>query len=332
MAEVNYRLLKETEYYLWDRFLTKVSNINTYQTRAYYEALKLLRWEYEIFVKINERTLEISTGTIIQKKKVPLINRYVSIINYGPVSICDDEVDDYLKALVNHIKEHKHLFTDIKLLSKYKLYYTKSLYVGNNHTYILNLQQDIDTLFSNFSKTFRNCIRKAEKEGVLVKFNTEEKLIEQFIECYEAMSNRKQLKQINTPFLRQVIKNIIETNQGFIAYTLYNGTIYNMAVISCINKNARYLYGASISHPQGHPPMGQYLHYEIIKKLKADGFVTYDLGGVVARDVPETDPSYGVYKFKKGFGGEFVTLTNNYRLIFNKLIELLNMNILPAKI
>lgn len=77
--------------------------------------------------------------------------------------------------------------------------------------------------------------------------------------------------------------------------------------------------------------MGQYLHYEIIKELQNEGFSTYDLGGVVGKEVKENDPSYGVYKFKKGFGGEFVTLTKNYRVIFSKLVEYLNMSLIRPK-
>lgn len=331
MAQVNYRLLKQTEYYLWDRFLTKVGNASIYQTRDYYEALKILNWDYEIFVKINEDNLDISTGALIQKKRVPLINRFVSVVNYGPISVDDKEVQPFLNELIKHLKNHKHLFTDINLLNQYDIDYPRLLNLGNNHTFILDLTQTLDTLFTNFSKTFRNCIRKAEKEGVMVRFSTEERDIERFIEYYEAMINRKQIESINTIFLRQVIKNLLENNRGFIAYTTYNGTVYNMAVIGCINKTARYLYGASISHPTGLPPMGQYLHYEIIKELQNEGFSTYDLGGVVGKEVKENDPSYGVYKFKKGFGGEFVTLTKNYRVIFSKLVEYLNMSLIRPK-
>ncbi len=322
MDKIVYRVLNEDEYYLWDEFIDKALYTNVFQTREYYDALKILKWNYEIYVKINEEDKFILGGCIIQYKKLPLINKKISVIGYGPVVLDNENPDELIQKTINYLKMQKNLYVDFQILSEYEydLSKYKLLNLGTNNTFMIDLSKDLDEIFTNFSKTFRNCCRKAEKEGIVVEFTSNKSDVSLFIDYYTKMAERKELNSLNLSFLKKVIENLLENNKGFIAIAKYNNRVYNLAVISHVNKQARYLYGASILPEKGIPPIGQALHYEIIKKLKNDLFDYYDLGGVPDETLAENHPNYGVWKFKKGFGGEFQNLTKNYRIFFSNLL------------
>ncbi|CCV65142.1 fem-like protein associated to methicillin resistance, fragment [Paracholeplasma brassicae] len=97
-----------------------------------------------------------------------------------------------------------------------------------------------------------------------------------------------------------------------------------MAFISTIGTDARYLYGSSLRVQDKLPPIGQYLHYEIIRYLKDEGYKSYDMGGIPNLPMDDNHQSYHVYKFKKGFGGTPKILSYDYKYVRFKLLRLLN--------
>ncbi|MBQ7137076.1 MAG: peptidoglycan bridge formation glycyltransferase FemA/FemB family protein [Bacilli bacterium] len=59
------------------------------------------------------------------------------------------------------------------------------------------------------------------------------------------------------------------------------------------------------------------LHYEMIKYALENGYEHYNFYGI-SSDLTPKDPMYGIYIFKKGFGGEVVELIGEYDYIVNK--------------
>ena len=55
--------------------------------------------------------------------------------------------------------------------------------------------------------------------------------------------------------------------------------------------------------------------WEAIRWAKGAGFHTFDFWGVPRNPAPD-NPLYGVYNFKKGFGGEMVEFASPYDLPF----------------
>lgn len=59
------------------------------------------------------------------------------------------------------------------------------------------------------------------------------------------------------------------------------------------------------------------IHYEMIKYAVENKYEYYNFYGI-SSDLSEKDPMYGVYLFKKGFGGEVVELIGEYDLAISK--------------
>ena len=69
-------------------------------------------------------------------------------------------------------------------------------------------------------------------------------------------------------------------------------------------QRAAYLYGASSSTKRNY--MATYaLQWEAIKNAKVRGCIEYDMFGIASKPEP-SHPLYGLYRFKKGFGGNIL--------------------------
>lgn len=291
----------------YDELINDASASYIFQTRPYLSTLKRLGYDYEI-IGIFENGI-LTYALPIQKKKFPIIKRYFYAIPYGIVSRNKDIPSVVIDKFLSYLKQKAYV---IKLSLSEVIEQSKFINVGMLTTLMIDLTAPLDKLFEAFSKTHRNCSRKAEKEGVTVTFETSEEIVDAFIELYSELMKQKSIDSIDVDFLRECLSNLIKSNLGFFAVARFNGVIHNIAFITTIGKQARYLYGASLRTEEKVPPIGQYLHYEIIRELQRRDFSNYDLGGIPNLPVEETNPAYSVYKFKKGFGGNPTVLCYDY--------------------
>ena len=77
-----------------------------------------------------------------------------------------------------------------------------------------------------------------------------------------------------------------------------------------------YLYGASSNEHRNLMP-NYLLQWRMIQWAIETGCRVYDFRGV-SGDLSEDNPLYGLYKFKKGFGGEFTEFVGEMDLVINK--------------
>lgn len=301
------RVLKNNDFHKYDQLINKADSSYVFQTREYLGSLSKLGYDYEI-VGIFEND-DLIYALPIQKKKFPLLKRYYYSIPYGIVSIRKTIPNDVLELFLVYLKKKGLL---IKLSVNEKIDLKSFKLNGSTSTLMIDLSIPLSEIFNNFSKTHRNCTRRALKEGVRVDFEDNDEILDAFIELYEQLVLKKSIDSIPIDFLRDVLGKLIKSKLGFFAVARYGDIIQNMAFITTLGKQARYLYGASLRVVEKVPPIGQYLHYEIIRKLQENGFSTYDLGGIPNLPVLEDDSAYSVYKFKNGFGGDPVVLCYDY--------------------
>ncbi len=82
-----------------------------------------------------------------------------------------------------------------------------------------------------------------------------------------------------------------------------------------------YLYGASSNQHRNVMPNYQ-LQWEMIRWALETGSEIYDFRGVSGDLTPE-NPLYGLYLFKKGFGGELVEFCGEFEMVYNKAADFL---------
>lgn len=114
----------------------------------------------------------------------------------------------------------------------------------------------------------------------------------------------------------------------FLAY--YAGELLAGIMVSIFAGTATYLYGASSGRHRDRMP-NYLLQWEAMRWAKAQGCVTYDLWGVPDEDeetlemqfTQRDDGLWGVYRFKRGFGGRLVRYAGAFDRVFSRPMYLL---------
>jgi lipid II:glycine glycyltransferase (peptidoglycan interpeptide bridge formation enzyme) len=78
-----------------------------------------------------------------------------------------------------------------------------------------------------------------------------------------------------------------------------------------------YLYGASSNRHRNTMP-NYLLQWEMIKWALECRCALYDFRGACS-DQNSSNSLYGLYRFKKGFNGDFIELAGEFDLVFNRL-------------
>lgn len=166
-------------------------------------------------------------------------------------------------------------------------------------TCVVDLREDTSTLCKNIHKKHRNVIRKAIKKEYRVLEDKSNESTGNFFNLLNETYKRSNKFGYSEQYLRTLLAS--EYCRLFTCYSNENEPVAS-ALIAGNRKQAYYLHGASIPNPDG---ASNYLHWEIMKQLKGEGYVKYDLGGV-SYNPPEGSKAYGIKTFKERFGGEFV--------------------------
>ena len=92
-----------------------------------------------------------------------------------------------------------------------------------------------------------------------------------------------------------------------------------------------YLYGASDNAFRNAMP-NYLLQWEMIRWAVERGCNVYDFRGV-SGDLSEDNPLYGLYRFKKGFGGDLVEFAGEFNYLINPAVDkLVNLGIKLRKV
>lgn len=167
-----------------------------------------------------------------------------------------------------------------------------------------------DILYSMHQKGRYN-IRVAERHGIAVKESDD---VEAFYDLFIATARRERF----SPRAKQYFINLLSMIPGaklFIAS--YNTRPLAAALVIFQGKMATYLYGASSNEHR--EKMAPYLlHWEVMKRAKASGCETYDLGEIAPVGAAN-HPLQGLTDFKMKFGAQMVHLLGAWDYVYRPL-------------
>ncbi len=167
-------------------------------------------------------------------------------------------------------------------------------------SYIIDLTQPEETLWSNLHSKHRNVVRNAMKKGVEIRNGLEHMTI-----AYELVRDtlkRSKLGFMNFNVFEHFVKGLGENIKIFVAE--HEGVAQGCAVVPFSSYGAYYLYGGSTAEPQ--TGAMNFLQWEAIRVFRNLGVKRYDFVG--ARINPENGSKQeGLVMFKQRFGGQLVT-------------------------
>lgn len=171
------------------------------------------------------------------------------------------------------------------------------------NTLILDLHQDEENLLAGMKQKWRYNLRLAERHGVRVRHGDVEDL-ELLCRMYAETSIRDGFVIRAREYYLEAWRSFMERGLAQPLIAEVEGEPVAGLVVYRFGKTAWYLYGMSTDRHREKMP-NHLLHWEAIRWAKEQGCEVYDFVGA-PEQMEESDPMWGVYRFKQGFGAQLV--------------------------
>ena len=202
---------------------------------------------------------------------------------------------------------------------------TETDFIQPPRTLLVDLRPpEQDILMAMKSKTRYN-IRLAGRKDVVVRKGTE-KDIPIFNGLMQITSDREEFG-VHEPHYYKSAYEIFAPDHAALFIAQYEDTPLAALMVFALGDTASYLYGASSSEERQRMPTYA-LQWAAMRWARDRGCAWYDLGGVP--DYPEetletefterNEGLWGVYRFKRGFGGELRRTVGAADRVYNRLL------------
>ncbi|MCC7289876.1 peptidoglycan bridge formation glycyltransferase FemA/FemB family protein [bacterium] len=308
---------------VWDTFLTNQPHANILQSWAWGDfQFKLNRKIWRIGIFNDSTMIGVALAQLIPTK----LRTHIYVSN-GPVIANGYEAEalgklmGYLKALgiqekVNFVRvdplweDNRTNRQTLKGVGLKKA----STHVQAEYKWILDISPNNATLLNQMKKNTRYEIKKAEKEGVVVRASTN---FEEY-DLFELLFMKTVARQKFVPHPYEYYKTQFKTLLKADMYKIYiaqkGDTVLATALIATFGDSSFYLHAASLNNREANKLMApQTLVWHAIQEGKAQGVKYFDFWGVAKDDNPK-DQWAGFTRFKKGFGGELFKVVRAHDL------------------
>lgn len=167
------------------------------------------------------------------------------------------------------------------------------------NTLLLDLSPPPDDLLARMKPKWRYNIRLAQRKGVTVRPGTMADL-PLLYQMYQETSVRDRFVIRPEEYYRDAWGSLMSAGLAQPLIAEVEGEPVAMVMLFRFGQRAWYMYGASRSLHREYMP-NHLLQWEAIRWAQAQGCTGYDLWGAPERS-DESDPMWGVYRFKAGFG------------------------------
>ncbi len=166
---------------------------------------------------------------------------------------------------------------------------------------------------AGFHQKWRYNIRVAQKKGVEVRICGKE-MVPAFADLMLTTGVRDGFVTRQPEYFSAMLDNLGEHARLYMAF--HEGQPIAGTLAIRYGDKVWYLYGASSNEHRNLMP-NYLLQWRMIQWAIETGCRVYDFRGV-SGDLSEDNPLYGLYRFKKGFGGDFTEFVGEMDLVLNK--------------
>jgi lipid II:glycine glycyltransferase (peptidoglycan interpeptide bridge formation enzyme) len=190
----------------------------------------------------------------------------------------------------------------------------------------LDLEADEETLLRGMHPKTRYNIRLAERKGVTVRPVGPE-AFDLLYDLYAETARRDRFVIRPRAYYRQAWGMFYEAGCARPLLAEVGGEPVAMVILYRFGPTAWYFYGASRDRHRDKMPNHR-LQWEAIRWARSVGCRRYDFWGAPAEPV-ESDPMWGVYRFKRGFGGRYVRFIGTWDYPVRPLLYRLYTELIP---
>lgn len=204
-------------------------------------------------------------------------------------------------------------------------------------TFIINLSVDENALFKNLDSPKQRNIKKANKMGLeILACKGEESVsyLQDFQRLRENTQKRAILKHKEASMLlksNDFFKKIMMQPNSTLLLGKHENQVISVALMIQGGNTIYYHSGGSDIDANRLTCCSPYMFWKAFLYFKNNGIKYFDMGGVPLQ-TNESSPAYGVYRFKKSFGGEYAEFDGGKIIISKWKYNLLKFILSQRKI
>jgi peptidoglycan pentaglycine glycine transferase (the first glycine) len=309
----------------WDRTLLELPDPQFLQSWAWGELKARHGWCAHRLLFRQEAHAMAAASVLDRHARRPLPGS-ILYVPRGPALDWDDEplVDRVLGELEALARRHRAMFIKIDpdvyypdaapafssrpatapavaaLLSRRGWRFSESQ-VQFRNSVLLDLRPDEDTLLAGMKQKCRYNLRLAQRRGVEVRQGTAADL-DLFYDLYAETARRDGFPIRPPAYYQDAWGSFLARRQGWLLLAEVQGEAVAGLLFVTFGPTAWYMYGASSERHRSLMP-NNLLQWEAMQRARAAGCTLYDLWGA-PENLDESDPMWGVTRFKLGLGGD----------------------------
>ena len=316
---------------VWNQFLSAHSDAHLLQTGEWGELKSSFGWKPVRIVIRN-------AGVQILFRKLPLGFTIGYIPKANPDLSFWNEIDSVCK-------QNRAIFLKLELdswadetpspmsaehprgtnypITNYQLLFTSPHNIQPPRTLIVNIKDSEEEILARMKQKTRYNIRLAEKKGVTIRAWED---IESFHKMLLRTGRRDGFGVHSREYYQRAYDLLHPRQMGELLLAEYEGQPLAALFVARHGNRAYYLYGASTDEQRNRMPT-YFLQWEAMKWARTHGCQEYDLWGVPDEDETTLEQNFetrrdglwGVYRFKRGFGGELKRAVQAMDRVYNPL-------------
>jgi lipid II:glycine glycyltransferase (peptidoglycan interpeptide bridge formation enzyme) len=311
----------------WNQYIQSQPNTHLLQTGEWGELKSAFGWK-PIWI-INEKS-----GVQILFRKLPL----GFTVGYIPKLAVSFQQSAYSQQLWREIdavcKQNRAIFLKLEpdswerenpsQITNYSLLITSPHNIQPPRTIIIDIRESEEAILSRMKQKTRYNIRLAEKKGVTIRAWDD---VESFHKMMLLTGRRDGFGVHSLEYYQRAYELLHPKQMGELLVAEFEGKPLAALFVARNGNRAYYLYGASTDEERNRMPT-YLLQWEAIKWAKACGCKEYDLWGVPDEEETTLEANFekrhnglwGVYRFKRGFGGQLKRAAQAMDRVYNPLL------------
>lgn len=310
----------------WNQFIKNHTDAHLLQMGEWGELKNDFGWKPIRFILNNE------TGAQILFRRLPLgltLGYMAKPVFSGQLTVVSNE---FWKEVDSICKQNRAVFLKIEPdawedhfeRSNVQTFKRSPHNIQPPRTIIVSIKEDEEAILAKMKPKCRYNIRLAEKKGITVRAWDD---ISAFHEMMTVTGGRDNFGVHSKEYYQRAYELFHPNGTCELLVAEYEGKPLASLMVFANGKRAWYVYGASNDQERNRMPT-YLLQWEAIRWAKASGCDEYDLWGVPDEneDVLEAqfesrhDGLWGVYRFKRGFGGQVKRAAQALDRVYNPLL------------
>lgn len=317
----------------WDEFVKSHPRGHVLQLSAWAGLKRPYGWD-SLRVALQKRD-KIVAGAQILFKPLPARLGHMAYLPMGPLLTLGEQRDEMWKAIHSAAKKHGAAFIKWEpgLYERGEAphdfaragFTASEQTVQPPRTVVIDISGTEDEIMARMNQGTRRKIRQSDKNGVKIHEATRDE-VKKFTDMMQVTGSRNAFGVHEASYYTLAYDLLVPDHAALLIAEHEGDTLAGIMVFA-VGKWAWYLYGASSSVKRN--LMGAYgVQWAAIQWAKARGCTHYDMWGVPDADLSELEAQFekredglwGVYGFKRGWGGEVVRSAGAWDKGYNFLL------------